>query len=77
MMYLRGNTFIHEICLIRAFDRWRSCVYIKYFVRFNIFDLNLVFRRYLPGNDYLTCFSKFYACFREFLTEFTAVGNFN
>ena len=36
-MHLSGNTSIHEICLIRAFDRWQSLVYIKYFVPFNIF----------------------------------------
>ena len=41
MAHLRGNTSVHEICLIRAFDRWQSLVYIKYFVQFNIFDLNL------------------------------------
>ena len=56
LLNLRGNTSIHEICLIRAFDRWQSVVYTKYFVQFNILDLNLVLRRCLPGNDHLTCF---------------------
>ena len=51
LVHLRGNTSVHEICLIRAFDRWQSLVYIKYFVQFNILDLNLVFHRYLPGKD--------------------------
>ena len=53
LVHLRGNTSVHEICLIRAFDRWKSLVYVKDFVQFNIFDLNLVFRRYLPGNALL------------------------
>ena len=33
LVNLRDNTSIHEICLIRAFDRWQSLVYIKYFVQ--------------------------------------------
>ena len=36
-MHLRGNTAIHEICLIRVFDRWQSLVYVEYFVQFKIF----------------------------------------
>ena len=33
LVNLRDNTSIQEICLIRAFDRWQSLVYIKYFVQ--------------------------------------------
>ena len=24
LVHLRGNTSVHEICLIRAFDRWQT-----------------------------------------------------
>ena len=78
LVHLRSDTSVHEICTIRAFDRWQSLFYIKYFVQFNIFDLNLVFRRYLPGNDYLSyLFLTVLSVFLCDLSEFMAVDNFN
>ena len=40
-VHLRSNTSVHEICLIRAFDRWQSLVYIKY-ILFSLTFLTLI-----------------------------------
>ena len=56
LVHLRGNTSVYEICLITTVGRCQSFVYIKYFVQFDIFDLNLVSLRYLPGTTTLLVF---------------------
>ena len=48
LVHPRGKT---SLLLMKYVHRWQSVVYIKYFVQFNIFDINLFFRRCLPGND--------------------------
>ena len=76
LVHLRSNTSVHEICLIRAFDRWQSLVYIKY-ILFSLTFLTLIWSSVDIYQDMITLlvFDSFKRVW--VLTEFMAVDNFN